>query len=67
MSSPRTNLEKQTKRHRGPLIGIGLATLFGAILAVLIVTTAIPDDEDGAPDGTQTQFEERIGEEAQPE
>lgn len=67
MSSPKTNIEKQTKRHRGPLIGVGLAVLFGAIFTVLILNSAIPDDEDGSPDGTQPPFEESIGEEAQPE
>ncbi|MES2664502.1 MAG: hypothetical protein V4712_00280 [Pseudomonadota bacterium] len=29
MSAPHTNLEKQKRRHKGPLIGIALALLFG--------------------------------------
>lgn len=29
MSAPDTNLEKQKRRHKGPLVGIALALLFG--------------------------------------
>lgn len=34
MSAPNTNLEKQRKRHRGPLIGIVLVILFVGIILV---------------------------------
>jgi len=34
MSAPQTNLEKQKRRHRGPLIGITFGLLVGAGLAV---------------------------------
>jgi hypothetical protein len=29
MSAPQTNIEKQKKRHKGPLIGMALAVVFG--------------------------------------
>lgn len=29
MSAPQTNIEKQKRRHRGPLIGMALAVVFG--------------------------------------
>jgi hypothetical protein len=34
MSAPKTNLETQKRRHIVPLIGIGLAALFGVVLVV---------------------------------
>lgn len=34
MSAPQTNLEKQKRRHRGPLIGMILCVLFAVVLAV---------------------------------
>jgi hypothetical protein len=32
MSAPRTNIETQKRRHRGPLLGMIAAVLFGVIL-----------------------------------
>lgn len=29
MSAPHTNVKKQRRRHKGPLIGLGLVVLFG--------------------------------------
>lgn len=34
MSAPRTNLEKQKRRHIGPLIGMAVVVLFGVVLMV---------------------------------
>ncbi len=34
MSAPNTNIDKQARRHRGPLIGMALAVLFGVLLIV---------------------------------
>ena len=34
MSAPQTNIEKQKRRHRGPLIGMALAVVFGVGLIV---------------------------------
>lgn len=32
MSAPQTNIEKQRRRHRGPLIGMALVVVFGVLL-----------------------------------
>ncbi|SEW19403.1 hypothetical protein SAMN04488515_1521 [Cognatiyoonia koreensis] len=32
MSAPDTNVNKQTRRHRGPIIGIALVLAFAAVL-----------------------------------
>lgn len=34
MSAPRTDIEKQARRHRGPLIGMVIVVLFGLALMV---------------------------------
>lgn len=34
MSAPRTNIETEKRRHAGPLIGMGLAVIFGVGLIV---------------------------------
>lgn len=34
MSAPQTNLAKQKRRHRGPLIGIVVVLLFGGAMAL---------------------------------
>ena len=34
MSAPRTNIETQARRHRGPLIGMALVVIFGVTLIV---------------------------------
>lgn len=50
MSAPNTNLEKQEKRHAGPLIGIVACIAFAAILLVAYFGFIVDDVEDGAPD-----------------
>lgn len=34
MSAPRTNLDRQKRRHIGPLIGIAVVTVFAVLLIV---------------------------------
>lgn len=48
MSAPDTNLEKQKRRHIGPLLGMGLAVLFviGLFLGYLFLLA----DESSQPD-----------------
>ncbi len=46
MTAPNTNIEKQTRRHRGPLIGMGLG--IAAVLAFILAAQIAPDD-DAAP------------------
>ncbi|UWQ16244.1 hypothetical protein [Jannaschia sp. M317] len=39
MSAPDTNLDRQKKRHAGPLIGIGAGVVFAGILIFVYVTS----------------------------
>ena len=36
MSAPHTDLEKQKKRHKGPLFGMGAMVAFGVIIIVVL-------------------------------
>lgn len=62
MSPPDTNVEKQKRRHRPALIGIGAVLVFAllVVLALAVSTTdgerpetpqATPDATDTAPEG----------------
>jgi hypothetical protein len=52
MSAPHTNLDKQRRRHRAPMIGMAAAVLFVALLALAaFVWPGIPLDGQAAPDG----------------
>jgi cytoskeletal protein RodZ len=51
MSAPDTNLDKQSKRHKGPLLGFAAALLWAAILLVgFLIWTADKSDEPSALD-----------------
>lgn len=61
MSAPKTNLEKQERRHKGPLIGMGLGVAFAALLLFAFVTwLAYQGNEPGEP---EIQIDGRTGEE----
>lgn len=49
MSAPQTNIEKQKRRHRGPLIGMGLAVLFGVVLIVYWIGKELTGSEARRP------------------
>ncbi len=51
MSAPNTNLEKEEKRHKGPLIGMALAAVFGVglILVLTFMQSADGNEPDEAP------------------
>jgi NhaP-type Na+/H+ or K+/H+ antiporter len=58
MSAPNTNLEKQKRRHRGPLIGMALALVFvGALflgyLFVLVDRAPAPEAGEAPAQATQ--------------
>ncbi len=55
MSHNDVNIEEQKKRHAGPLIGIGLSVVFGAVLLFLIVSTAFFKGEDPGDGTVQTE------------
>ena len=50
MSAPKTNIEKQERRHAGPLIGIAACLAFVAIVLVAYFGFIVDDVEDGAPE-----------------
>ncbi|MCP1166971.1 hypothetical protein [Limimaricola litoreus] len=37
MSAPHTDVEKQEKRHKGPLAGMAIVAVFGVLLILLLV------------------------------
>jgi hypothetical protein len=56
MSAPDTDLARQTRRHRGPILGITLGLVFVALVAgAAFVWPGIPLDRQAAPDGTPTR------------
>ncbi len=49
MSAPETNVERQTRRHRPALIGIGLAVAAAVIFAFVAFTSeGVPADDQAA-------------------
>ncbi|TNF20760.1 MAG: hypothetical protein EP318_09705 [Rhodobacteraceae bacterium] len=59
MSAPDTNLEKQKRRHKGPLAGIKLGLAVVALLfAGFLVWTFAQSD---GPEGAETQIDGRTG------
>lgn len=52
MSAPRTDIEKQKRWHRGPLIGMGLAVIVGV---GLIFFWLMKESADGASPGSEDQ------------
>jgi hypothetical protein len=56
MSSPKTNLEKQKRRHWGPLVGIAIALAVATVLFLWLMGY-IADTETPEP-GTEPVIEE---------
>ena len=61
MSAPQTNVEKQAKQHKGPMVGISLALVFAAVLLFLFMAFVV--DRGGEPEGAETQIDARTGDE----
>jgi hypothetical protein len=51
MSAPKTNLEKQKRRHWAPLLGMALVALFGV---ALIVYWQVEEAAEGLSPGNET-------------
>jgi hypothetical protein len=61
MSAPQTNIEKQKRRHRGPLIGMVLVTIFGVAMLFFWLTGEAADGNkpgDAQPAVPQTTSSE---------
>lgn len=50
MSAPQTNIERQKRRHRGPIAGITLGVVF-VLLLVLGYGWTVGEDPDAPPVG----------------
>ena len=61
MAAPDTNLERQKRWHRWPLIGIGASVAFGILMMVLWLFGTVSESE---PQGERSQIEERSGEQS---
>lgn len=57
MSAPDTNLNKQAKRHRGPLLGIIAAVVVAGILLLWLLTDTFSDTTGGTDDTTTQQID----------
>ena len=53
MSAPQTNIDRQKKRHRGPLLGIGAVVAF-ALALLLALSVWLTDDAMPLPENTPT-------------
>ena len=60
MSAPDTNIEKQNKRHRPSLIGIGAVVAFAGVLLIALIVYVV--DRGGVPQGAEVQIDGRTGE-----
>lgn len=50
MSAPRTNVERQTRNHRAPLIGMGIVALVGVLaITYWIFEEAATSDQERLP------------------
>jgi hypothetical protein len=57
MTPPKTDLETQTRRHRGPIIGMTLALSFVALIIIFaFLWGGWPLSEQAAPDGVPTEL-----------
>lgn len=59
MSAPDTDPEKQVKRHRPSLIGIGVVVVLA--LAMLLALITYVADRGGTPEGAEQQIDGRTG------
>lgn len=59
MSAPKTDLDKQEKRHRGPLRGMAIVVIFALVLLAALMTWVSSDG--GVPEGADVQIDGRTG------
>ena len=69
MSAPKTDVEKQTRQHRTPLVGMAAVVIFALVLLVglYVWLSAASDGPEGAEDqvrpgvGTDAEATESVG------
>lgn len=59
MSAPNTNVEKQKRRHKAPLVGMRAILIYAAILLIGLVTWTTY--QGGTPEGAAQQIDGRTG------
>ena len=64
MSAPNTDLEKQEKRHAGPLIGITAGIILAIVLLVSYIFFIATPDEVSEPDQVQSPDINQVAPEA---
>jgi len=65
MSAPKTNIETQQRRHKGPLIGMAVVVVFALSLLLWLTMRTV---EEGQPaQGETTQIDGRTGDEIEPD
>ncbi len=62
MSAPKTDIDKQEKRHRGPLRGMAIVVVFTLILLAGLMFWTSGNGND--PEGADTQIDGSTGAEA---
>lgn len=65
MSAPQTNIEKQKRRHRGPLVGMIVVVIAVGLGYLWWVGYEVAESDPAQ--GTQTQIDGRTGEQVIPE
>ncbi len=65
MSAPETNIEKQKKRHRGPLIGLAIAAVFVVLILGYYIVNLVAQGSN--PEGADVLIDGRTGETGQVE
>lgn len=53
MSAPDTNIEKQKRRHRGPLVGMAIGVGFALLLLLGLISWLAANGESPAETGTR--------------
>ena len=59
MSAPDSDLERQAKRHRGPLRGMFAVVLFALVLLAILAIWVVM--RGGTPEGAETQVQTGLG------
>ncbi|MGC8202927.1 hypothetical protein ACP2AV_09510 [Aliiroseovarius sp. PTFE2010] len=49
MSAPNTNIEKQEKRHKPSLMGIGIAVAIGLLMLAAVLGTGMSSIDEDTP------------------